>query len=143
MYGELFWQRLWRSAGIQFVVLAVIGAILYHGQPKIGASAQSLVSFYDGDRTRILFATFVFGLAFLNLLWFGAALRSALHDAGQGGWGSAATASSAALAGFLFVLMMLAAAPAYSIAGAGNLAFTSGLNDLHWAGFVIVSFPLA
>jgi hypothetical protein len=143
MNWERFWERLWRSAGIQFVVLAIIASALYHGQPKIGASTGDLVSFYDGDRTRILIATFFFALSFLNLMWFGAALRSVLHDAGQGGWGAAATASSAALAAFLFVLMMLAAAPAYSIAGSGNESFTSGLNDLHWAGFVIVSFPLA
>ncbi len=137
------WQRLWRSAGIQFFVLAIIAAALYRGRPEIGASTDDLVSYYDGDRTRILIATFFFGMAFLNLMWFGAALRSVLHDAGQGGWGAAATASSAALGAVLFVLMLLAAAPAYSIAGSGNESFTSGINDLHWAGFVIVAFPLA
>ena len=143
MYGEAFWQRLWRSAGIQFVVLYVIGAIVYGDQPKVGASSDDLVSFYDGDRTRILIATFIFGLALLNLMWFGAAQRSALHDAGQGGWGAAATASSSALAGVLFLLTSMNAALAYSVAGAGDDALTSGLNDLTWAGLVMVSFPAA
>jgi len=143
MYGEAFWQRLWRSAGIQFVVLYVVAAIVYGDQPKVGASSDDLVSFYDGDRTRILIATFIFGLALLNLMWFGAALRSALHDAGQGGWGAAATASSAALAGVIFLLTSIGAALAYSVAGAGDDALTSGLNDLTWAGYVMVSFPAA
>src|SRR5215510_8500648 len=143
MYGEAFWQRLWRSAGIQFVVLYIVGAIIYGDQPKIGASSDDLVSFYDGDRTRILIATFIFGLALLNLLWFGAALRSALHDMGQGGWGAAATASSAAFAGFLFFLLSVGAGLAYSIAGSGNDELTSALNDLTWAGAVMVSFPAA
>src|SRR5262245_10612712 len=143
MYGEAFWQRLWRSAGIQFVVLYIIGAIIYGDQPKVGASSDDLVSFWDGDRTRILIATFIFGLALLNLMWFGAALRSALHDLGQGGWGAAATASSAAFAGVLFLLISLGAALAYSVAGSGNDTLTSGLNDVTWAGAVMVSFPAA
>jgi succinate dehydrogenase/fumarate reductase cytochrome b subunit len=143
MYGERFWERLWRSAGIQFVVLFIIASIVYGDQPKVGASSDDLVSFYDGDRTRILIATFIFGLALLNLLWFGAALRSALRDAGQGGWGAAATASSAALASVLFVLATVGAALAYSIAGSGNDMLTSGLNDVTWAGFVMASFPAA
>jgi hypothetical protein len=102
MYGEAFFQRLWHSAGIQFAVLVVIASALYRGQPKVGASHADLISFYDGHSTRILIATVVVGLAFLNLMWFGAALRTALHDAGQGGWGAAATASSTATAAVLF-----------------------------------------
>src|SRR4029077_4861501 len=35
------------------------------------------------------------------------------------------------------------AALAYSIAGAGNNAFTSGLNDFAWAGIVLSSLPRA
>jgi succinate dehydrogenase/fumarate reductase cytochrome b subunit len=143
MNWERFWERVWRSAGIQFVVLFIIASIVYGDQPKVGASAHTLVSFYDGDRTRILIATFIFGLALLNLLWFGAALRSVLHDAGQGGWGAAATASSAALASVLFVLTTVGAALAYSIAGSGKVLLTSGLNDVEWVGFVMVSFPAA
>jgi hypothetical protein len=143
MYGEAFWQRLWRSAGLQFVGLFVIGTIVYGDQPKVGSSFSDLTSFYDDHSTRILIATFILGLAVLNLMWFGAALRSALHDLGQGGWGAAATASSAAFAGTLFVLLGLSAALAHSIAGSGNVAFTAGLNDVTWAGFVLVSFPAA
>lgn len=89
------WERLWRSAGIQFVVVFIVASIVYGKGPKVGASADDLVSFYDGDRTRILIAVPIYCLAFLNLMWFGAALRGVLHDAGQGGWGAAATASSA------------------------------------------------
>jgi hypothetical protein len=142
-FGSVFWERLWRSAGIQFVFLFIIASVIYGDQPKVGASADDLVSFYDGDRTRILIAAFIFGLALLNLLWFGAALRSVLHDAGRGGWGAAATASSAALAGVLFVLVTMGAALAYSIADFGNDTLTSGLNDVTWAGFVMASFPAA
>jgi hypothetical protein len=143
MFRNPDWERLWRSAGIQFVVLFIIAWIIYGDQPKVGASAEKLVSFYDGDRTRILIATVIFGLAVLNLLWFAAAITSTLRDAGQGGWGAAATAASAALGTVFFLLITVGAALAYSIAGSGNSAVTSGLNDLAWALVVIVSFPAA
>ena len=75
MNWEPFFQRLWRSAGIQFVVLFIIASVIYGDQPETGASIDELVSFYDGDRTRILIATFISGVAVLNLLLFAAALR--------------------------------------------------------------------
>jgi succinate dehydrogenase/fumarate reductase cytochrome b subunit len=138
-----FWERLWRSSGIIFAVFFVVAYVFYGLQPKVGASAETLVSFYDGHRMRILMASMFFGTAVLFLLWFAAAIRSALHDAGQGGWGAAATASSAALGGMLWVLIAVGAALAYSIVGLGNDALTSGLNDLAWACIVVSSLPRA
>jgi hypothetical protein len=137
------WERNWRANGIGFVVLFVIAYVVYGSQPKVGASADKLVSFYDGHRTRILIATVLFSFAVLFLLWFAAALSSALRDAGKGGWGAAVTASSAALGVVFFALITLGAALAYSIAGSGNNQTTSGLNDLSWVLMVIASFPAA
>jgi len=138
-----FWERLWRTAGIQSVGLFVIAYVVYGYQPQVGASADALVAFYDGGRTRILIGAVLSGLAVLNLLWFAAALRTTLADAGQDGWGAAATASSAAVAGLFLLLVTVGAALAYSIAGSRNDALTSGLNDLAWAGVVLTSFPRA
>ena len=89
-----FWDRLWRSAGIQFVVLLIIAYFIYGDQPKISSSPDTLVAFYEGNRMKILIAAFIFGMAVLYLLWFAAAIRSALRDAGQEGRGAAVTASS-------------------------------------------------
>jgi hypothetical protein len=139
----LFWEKLWRSSGIQSVGLFVIAYIVYGYQPPVGASADAVVAFYEGDRTRILIAAVFSGLAILNLLWFAAALRATLADAGQGGWGAAATASSAMLGGLLYLLVTIGAALAYSIAGSGNETLASGLNDLAWACVVLTSFPRA
>ena len=139
----LFWERLWRSSGIQSVGLFVIAYIIYGYQPQVGAPADALVAFYDGDRTRILVAAVISGFAVLNLMWFAAALRTTLADAGQDGWGAAATASSAAFGGLFLLLITVVAALAYSIASSGNQAFTSGLNDFAWASVVLSSFPRA
>src|SRR5690349_10073183 len=92
-----FWERLWRTAGMQSVGLFVVAYFVYGNQPHVGASVEALVDFYHGDRMRILIAAVLGGFAVLNLMWFAAALRTALAEAGQDGWGAAATASSSAL----------------------------------------------
>jgi hypothetical protein len=139
----VFWERLWRSSGIQSVGLFIIAYVIYGYQPQVGASADAVVAFYEGDRTRILIAAIFSGLAVLNLLWFAAAIRTTLADAGQDGWGAAAIASSAMLGALFFLLATIGAALAYSIAGSGNQTLTSGLNDFAWACVVLTSFPRA
>jgi len=138
-----FWERLWRMSGINFVVFFIIAYVIYGRQPQVGASADSLVAFYDGERTRILIAAVFSGVAVLNLLWFAAALRTTLADAGQDGWGVAATAASAVVGGLFLLLITVGAALAYAIAGSGGHTLVSGLNDFAWAGVVMTSFPRA
>jgi hypothetical protein len=140
---SVFWDRLWRSSGIQAVGLFIIAYVIYGYQPQVGAPADALVAFYGGDRIRILIAAVFSGLAILNLMWFAAALRTTLADAGQDGWGAAATASSAALSGLLLLLITVSAALAYSIATSENSMLIPGLNDFAWAGVVLSSFPRA
>ena len=137
------WDRLWRTAGIQFVVFFVISCVVYGHLPGVSASADELVGFYRGDRTRILIAAALLSLNVLNLMWFAAALRNTLADAGKDGWGAAATASSAAFGALFLLLIAIGAALAYSIAGSGNPALASGLNGLGWALLVLSSFPRA
>ncbi len=138
-----FWERLWRMSGIGSLVLLVIAYIIYGSAPHVGASADAVATFYDGHRARILIAAVLSGMAVLNLLWFAAALRTDLADAGRDGWGAAATASSAALGVSFLLLVAMGAALAYSIAGSADHTLTSGLNDLAWAIFVLTSFPRA
>src|SRR5712692_6520615 len=128
-----FWERLWLTSGIQFAVLLVITCVIYGGQPGVGVPSDAVAAFYIGDRTRILIAAVFAGLNILNLMWFAAALRTTLADAGQDGWGAAATAASAAFGGLYLLFVSIVAALAYSIAGSGNNALTSGLHDFAWA----------
>src|SRR2546425_1502269 len=138
------WERSWRGSGINAVALFLAGYFVYGTQPGIGAPPDTVVAFYASHHTRILWAAVFFGLGgVLNLMWFAAAIRSTLREAGQGGWGSAATASSAAVGAVFLVLVSVCAALAYSIVGSSNAAFVSGLNDLVWAGVVMSAFPRA
>ena len=137
------WDRNWRGNGVVAAVLFVVSFAIYGSQPKVGASAEKLVSFYDGDSTRVLIATVVFGFATLCLMWFAAALATMLRDAGKGGWGTAAIAAAAAIGAVYFVRITVRAALAYSIAGSGDERITSALNDVSWAVIVIGWFPVA
>jgi hypothetical protein len=135
-----FWERLWRTAGIQSTFCFIVAYFVYGHQPQVGASADALAAFYDGDRIRILIAAVFYGLAVLNLMWFAAAIKTTLEDAGQDGWGAAATASSAALGVLFLLLTAMVTGLAYA---SGNHMLASGLNDFVWAGFVLSSFPRA
>ena len=122
-YGREFWEHLWRTAGLQSVGCFVGAYVVYGYQPEVAA----------------IFA----GMGVLNLMWFAAAIRTTLIDAGQDGWGAGATASSAALGAFLLVLVSGHTVLTHSIAGLGNQPLTSALNDVVWAGVVMTSFPRA
>jgi hypothetical protein len=60
-------------SGINFVPF-VVAFVIYGNQPQVGASSDALVVFYAGERTRILIAAVLSGMAVLNLLWFAAAI---------------------------------------------------------------------
>jgi hypothetical protein len=116
---------------------------MYGYQPGVGASSQELFTFYTGHSARILIGAIFGGLTVLNLMWFAAALRTTLADEGRDGWGAAATAASAAFGGMFLLFITISAGLAFSIAGSGNQALISGLNDFSWALVVLSSFPRA
>jgi len=138
-----FWDGFWRTSGLQFLAILIVAYVVYGYQPPVGASADALVAFYQGERARLLIAAVLGGMALLYLMWFAAAIRTVLADAGQDGWGAAATASSAALGGLFLLLMTATSGLAYSITASGNHTLVSALNDLAWAGTVLSSFPRA
>lgn len=142
-YGRAFWELLWRTAGLQFVALLIGAWLLYGLQPGIGATADEVSAFYAGNASRLLIGTSVFGLALLNLMWFAAALRATLSEAGQDGWGAAATASSSAVAGMFLIVCAIVADLALSGAAGGIGSSGAALNRFLWAGFVLTSFPRA
>ena len=137
-----FWERFWQTAGIQSVVLFACAYLLYGYPPPVDASDDLLAAFYAGGQLRVLIASVCGGLAVLNLMWFAATLRTTLADSGQGGWGAAATASSAALGAMVLLLFTVCAALAYAGTQASGQVLRA-LNDITWVGLVLSSFPRA
>src|SRR5262245_62116234 len=86
------YERLWRTAGIQFAGLFVAAYAFYGYQPGIGATPDELTAFYGAFRVQTPVAALLGGMAILNLMWFAAAIRNTLADAGRDGWGAAVTA---------------------------------------------------
>lgn len=129
----VFWEVLWRSAGIQAMGLFVVSAWLFGAQPRLGASASELADFYAGHSLPILIAAAITGLAVLNLMWFAAAIRVTLANAGKDGWGAAATAASAAFGALLLLYTAIGAALTFLTTNPDNFVLASGLNDLSYA----------
>jgi hypothetical protein len=138
-----FWERLWRTSGVHAVVFFLIAYVVFAYQPGAAAPADALAAFYGAHHARILIAAVISALAALNLMWFAAALRTTLADAGRDGWGGAATSASAALAALVFVLVMGWATLAYSAPDTGSETPISTLHVLTWSGVVLSSFPRA
>ena len=136
------WDKSWRTAGIQWVGFSIILVFLFGSVPQIGASSDTVTSFYSDHRTRLLIASTLAGLNLLNLLWFAASLRNTLVEAGQEGWGTAATISSAAFGALYFLIVAVGAALAFPISGT-NGALASALNDFAAVVGVLISFPRA
>ena len=45
LYNPAFWERLWRTAGIQSVFCFIVAYIVYGQQPQVGALADALAAF--------------------------------------------------------------------------------------------------
>jgi hypothetical protein len=141
--SSAMWERLWRTSGASFVVLTIVAVVVRGSTPGVAASPHELTSFYEASHVRIFVATVFLGLAVLNLMWFGAAIKNTLADSGHDGWGTAVVASSAALALLFLLYYTVAAGVALSTLAIGDLRVVSALNSLAWATFVAVAFPRA
>lgn len=137
------YERLWRTAGLQFAGLFVVAYAFYGYQPGIGATPDELIAFYGAFRAQTPVAALLGGMAILNLMWFAAAIRNTLADAGRDGWGTAVTAASAVVGGLFLLFVTVAATLTYSVAASGNSVFASGLNIFSWACIATTSFPRA
>ena len=87
------WERWARATGIGFVVMFIAAFIVYGNPPKVNDSAQQIASFFDGHRGRVLTGDILFGVAFILLLVFIAAIASTLRESGRGGWGAVTIAA--------------------------------------------------
>ena len=142
-FPAAFWEGLWRSAGLQSAGLFAVAAFLFGLQPAIGASAESVANFYDGERLQILAAASVAGLATLNLMWFSAAVRTEIETNARGGWGGAVTASAGAAGALLLLFAATIALLAYAAADLGAAGLMKAGNDFAWTTLVLSSFPRA
>ena len=137
------WERWARAAGIGFVVAYIVGFIVLSEPPKVNASATDVVNFFDGDRSRVLTAIVIFGIAFALLLFFVGAIANVLRESGEG-WYAATTL----VTGTTFVALQagigaIAGGLSLSIARIGDEGVVTSLNVLTGSLDVMAAFPLA
>ncbi len=140
---DVNWERYARATGAVFVVCFVVGLIIAGMAPSLGDSTDKLVSYYDGDRGRILTAAFIIGIGLVALLWFVGAIANALREAGQGRLAATTIGAGTTLVGFVMLVVTLNAALAFKIAAEGNAAVIRAFFDLQWVVGVMISFPAA
>jgi hypothetical protein len=137
------WERWARASGIGFVVLFVVAFIILGEPPKVNASTDDIVSFFDGDRGRVLTSMIVFGIAFILLLWFVGAIANALREAGEGRLGATTIAMGATFVGLQAIIGAIAGGLALNIAATGDAGVVQALNTLTGSVDLIAAYPFA
>ncbi len=136
-------ERWGRAAGIGFVVAFIAAFIVYGEPPKVNASSDDIISFFDGDRSRILASMIVFGVAFFLLLYFVGAIANALREGGQGWLAASTIAMGATFVALQAVTGAIAGGLALNIASIGDEGAVTSLNTMLTSVDVISAFPFA
>jgi hypothetical protein len=137
------WERWARASGIGFVVLFIVAFIILGEPPKVNASTDDIVSFFDGDRGRVLTSMVVFGVAFIILLWFVGAIANVLREAGEGRLSATTIAMGATFVGLQAVIGAIAGGLALNIAATGDAGVVQALNTLTGSVDLISAYPFA
>jgi hypothetical protein len=130
---QIDWDRWSRASGVLFVVLAVAAFLVTGDVPKVNDGPDKLVSFYDGDRGRVLTGTVIFGLAMIVLGWFIGTIAFILREAGQSRLGAIGVALGGAFLGAQAVVIAIVGALSMNIAAAGDAGVIQALNSTQWA----------
>jgi hypothetical protein len=132
-----------RASGIGFVVLFIVAFIVLGEPPKVNDSTDEIVSFFDGDRGRVLTSMIVFGIAFILLLWFVGAIANALREGGEDRLGATTIAMGATFVSLQAVIGAIVGGLALNIAATGDAGVVQALNTLTGSVDLIAAYPFA
>jgi hypothetical protein len=114
------WDKLAAAGGIVGVVLFIVAGILYGSPPGVDEDAQSVADFFSDNRGQVLTAIFLQGLGVLAVLWFVAALVTAMREVGEPRLATAAFGAFLLAFSIGGVAAIARATLAYSIADEGS-----------------------
>ena len=80
---KAMWDKIAAAGGLIGAVLFVVGALIFGDPPDVTASASSVADFYTDNRGQVLWGTFFQGLGVIAIIWFFAALTTAMRAADE------------------------------------------------------------
>lgn len=113
---KAMWDKLAAAGGIIGAVLFVLSIIIMGQPPEVGDDATTVVNFFADNSDKVLWSIFLQGLAVLAVLWFMAALLTAMRDAGEVRLATAAALSFAIVFAIGGVAALSRGALAFSLA---------------------------
>lgn len=121
---ELRWGGL---AGLAFVVLAAVAALLPGVPPRVTATSDTIMSYVADGRTQLLLAAILNAAAAGLVIWFAAAFAEAIRERAERSDVHLALLAGAVLVGAaIFVYAAVTAVMAYGVEGA-SAATTAAL----------------
>ena len=142
------WDRLAAAGGIVGVVLFVVAFVILGSPPDANADATTVADFFKENRDQVLWAIFVQGLGVLAILWFVAALVTAMRDAGEprlavAGFGAYALAFAIGAAGAMALAAAAFGAADSPDAGPVAALFRMGRICDTFSGLLFAGLPIA
>ena len=137
------WERWARGAGIGFVLFVALAFVIGGETPTVGDPVEDVVSYYDGDRGKVLVSSALFAIGLGFWIWFAGALSNNLRERGEGRVAATIIGAVAAFVAIQVVTTGLNAVLAYSVAGLGEPGVTKALFDLTWALDALAAVPSA
>jgi hypothetical protein len=137
------WEGWARGAGIGFVLFVVLAFVVGGDTPTVGDPVEDVVSYYDGDRGKVLVSSALFAIGLGFWIWFAGTLANNLRERGEGRVAATIIGAAAAFVAIQVVTTGLNAVLAYSVAGSGEPGVTKALFDLTWALDALAAVPSA
>lgn len=141
--GETKYEKWGALAGIEFVVLILVGAFIGGTPPKLSDSAEKITKYYADNQDALKVGNVLAGLSLIAFLWFLGTLFGRLRRA-EGGSGRV---SGIALTGGVAVTAIAAVAyaiNAYGVVypGGGDGSFRISSIVFGYLGFAAAAFVL-
>jgi hypothetical protein len=137
------WERWARSAGIGFVVFAVLAFVVGGEPPTVADSAEEVVSYYVGERGQVLVSSFLFAVGLGFWVWFAATVANNLRERGEGRVAATIIGAVAIFVSLQLVATALNAVVAHSVARDGEAGVARALFQLTWSLDVLAAIPSA
>jgi len=124
------WDQLAAAGGIVGVALFIVAFIVVGTPPDVDASGEEIAAFFADNRGAVLTATFLQGVGVVAIIWFFAALSTAMREVGEQRLATAGIASFLVTFAIGSIGAMTYATLAYTVAEDGGAETARAMYSL-------------